>query len=116
MEDQGKQFKLDEHNYFDYVVNGDVLEITSRKFDIPRVKELMQKAISLAQKEQLKYIVGETFTSPLDDGILKNCFNGIGYVNRIDFSENKKDWHKPNEPISDERLKENQQVYFRYCV
>lgn len=120
MEDQGKQFKLDEHNYFDYVVNGDVLEITFRDFDIPKAKELMQGAILLAQKGKLKYIVEKKFTDSLDDGIFENCFKGadrVALINKIEFSEDKKDWHKVDEsPKNDERLKEKQRIYYRYRV
>lgn len=120
MEEQGKKIELDERNYFYYVVNGDVLEITVMEFEVPRVKELMQKAISLAQKENLKYIVGKKFTDSIDDGVFKNCFSGaddVDRMNRIEYSEDKKDWHEVDEsPKNDGRLKGKQQVYFRYCV
>lgn len=118
MEDQGKKIKINGDNYG--VAFGDVLDITNIKIEVLGSIKFMQDAISAAKQEKLKYIVGKKFTDSLNDGFLGACFSGADAadrMNRIEYSEDKKDWHEVDEsPKNDGRLKGKQQVYFRYRI
>lgn len=119
MKSQINSLKIDKNIYGD--VCDEMLDITGIESKTQGTKEFIQKSIFVAKEAKLKYIVGKlVFNISLDGNLFASYFGGedsVDTMNRLEFSEDKKDWHKVTEtPEGEGRLKKGQRVYYRYTI